>query len=121
MDNLYISGINYESFADGDGIRTVIFFSGCKHNCIGCQSTDTHNFKNGQILSDKMIKNIKEEYEKRPYLSGITLSGGDPMYSAKSVLNFINQINTKKTIWCYSGFLYEDIILDEDMKKFLMK
>ena len=52
---MYLSGINYESLVDGEGVRTVLFISGCKHNCKGCQNPDSHNFTNGKLF-DKYFK-----------------------------------------------------------------
>lgn len=112
---LYISGINYESIADAEGVACTIFISGCKHHCKECHSKDTWNFTNGKPLTEELIKEINKEIDKRPFLSGIVFSGGDPMYSAKEVHELIKKLHIpNNNIWCYSGFLFEEIQADKE-------
>lgn len=119
---LHIAGVNYESIADADGVACTIFFSGCKHYCNGCHSKDTWDFNYGIPVSEELIKNINEEIDKRLFLSALVLSGGDPMYSAKDILKILPKIHVpNNTIWCYSGFLLEEIQADNQMKKLLDK
>lgn len=117
---LYISGINYESIADAEGVACTIFISGCKHQCKGCHSKDTWNFTNGKLLTMEMINQINKEIDKRPFLSGVVLSGGDPMYSPIDVHKMISYLHIPhNNIWCYTGFLFEEIIKDNDKKVLL--
>ena len=119
---MYLSGIDYESIADGIGVRCVLFVSGCKHNCKGCHSLKTHDFKNGVEVTDELIKEINYEISKRSFLSGITLSGGDPMYSAKECVELLNKLDIpKNNVWIYSGFTFEEICKDPDMLSLLKK
>lgn len=119
---LHISGVNYESIADADGVACTMFFSGCKHYCNGCHSKDTWDFNYGIPVSEELIENINKEIDKRPFLSALVLSGGDPMYSAKDILKILPKIHVpNNTIWCYSGFLLEEIQADYQMKKLLDK
>lgn len=119
---LHIAGVNYESIADSDGVSCVIFFSGCKHFCNGCHSKDTWDFNYGIPVSDELAITINNEIDKRPFLSALVLSGGDPMYSSSEVLEFISKIHIpNNTIWCYSGFLIEEIQQNSEMKKLLDK
>ena len=117
-----ISGIEYTSLVDGPGIRTTIFVSGCKHNCPGCHNASTHDFSAGVPLddtyADEIISNIKND----PLVQGVTLSGGDPMYSADDLLDITSRIRALpniSSIWIYSGFCYEDIIKDYSMLNLL--
>ena len=118
---MYLSGVDYESLADGDGVRVVLFVSGCKHNCKGCHSPDTHDFKYGTEVTPDVIEDINQEINKRlPFLSGITLSGGDPMYSAKECIDLLDKlIVPKENVWVFSGFTYEEINQNPDMVKLL--
>lgn len=117
---LHIAGINYESIADASGVSCTIFFSGCLHGCNGCHSKDTWDFNYGVQVSNELVSIINKEIDKRPFLSALVLSGGDPMYSASEVLDFISKIHIpNNTLWCYSGFLYEEIIKNSEMKKLL--
>lgn len=120
IKDLYLSGIRYESFADGIGVRAVIFISGCKHNCPGCQSPMTHSFTAGHEVTDDVISSMIGEISNRKFLSGITLSGGDPFYSPKKVIELLSLIPIPHdNVWAYSGFTYEEILKDSDRKQLL--
>lgn len=108
---MYICGVNYESICDGIGVRTTIFISGCLHNCFNCQSPDTHSFTYGSPVTSDMISMINEEMDKRTFLSGITLSGGDCMYSPTETISLIKKLHIpKNNIWCYTGFQFEEVV-----------
>lgn len=117
-----IIGINFESIVDGDGVRVVIFFSGCNHHCKGCHNPETHDFNAGRLFSTELQKQIAEYVRETPFISGVTLSGGDPMYSAKSIIPFLKELKSlspASTIWVYSGFTYEEIVADPSMRELL--
>ena len=117
---LHIAGIDYESIADAEGVRCTIFFSGCKHHCPGCHSPDTWDFDYGKPVDDLLIAEINRQIDRRPFLSGIVLSGGDPMYSAKEIREFLSKIHIpNNNIWCFSGFTIEEITQDNEKKKLL--
>ena len=117
---LHIAGVNYESIADAPGVCCTIFISGCRHHCKGCQSPATHNFSYGASVTKELIEKINEEIKMRPYLNGIVLSGGDPMYSAKEVNELLNHlIIPKNRIWCFTGFLFEELLKNKEQKKLL--
>ena len=79
-----ISGIVKDSIVDGPGLRLVIFFQGCKHNCKGCHNPDTHDPQGGYEESIiKVLDMIKED----PLIEGVTLSGGDPLEQPVSCYN----------------------------------
>ena len=114
--DLYISGVDYESINDGEGVRAVLYISGCRHNCKNCHNPLTHKFNYGVKVNDELIEEINREIKKRYFLNGITLSGGDPMYSAKEVLKLLKKLYIPNNdIWIYSGFTIEQIIEDTDM------
>lgn len=113
-----IVGINFESVVDGDGVRVVIFFSGCKHDCKGCHNPSSHDFQAGRDFDNEMQTQIIEYIKKTPFTSGITLSGGDPMYSAADIVRFIRRLRDEvpnASVWVYSGFTYEEICKDAEM------
>jgi anaerobic ribonucleoside-triphosphate reductase activating protein len=120
---MYISGIVYESLVDGIGVRATIFISGCLHQCKGCQNPKTHNFKNGKEFTPELQKEIINKIKDDPLIQGITLSGGDPVYSARDLIEFIvsaklmlNDIN----IWLYTGFKFEELVNSTDIYKKLL-
>lgn len=99
---------------NGDGLRVVLWFSGCSHHCYNCQNPQTWNPDNGIPFDEDAKQEIFEELSK-DYISGITLSGGDPLYqeNVSQVLSLIKEIKEKfpdKTIWLYTGYTYEQII-----------
>jgi len=107
-----IAGIVHESLIDGIGVRTVIFISGCKHNCPNCQNKSLFNFEYGKPFDKDMQDYIIDYINNDPLIDGITLSGGDPMYSANELISFVQRIKTEcknKTIWLYTGFDFEQI------------
>lgn len=108
-----LSGVNYESFVDGEGVRTVFFFSGCPHHCPGCHNPETWNRNAGVQADEAMIQTMADEINKRSFLDGITLSGGDPFYQPQSVMTFLGALlkccHRPLTVWCYTGYQYEEL------------
>lgn len=119
---MYISGINYESMADGVGMRTTLFISGCLHGCSFCHSPDTHNFFAGTEVTPELVEQINSEIKKRPFLRGITLSGGDCMYSPAETLKLVRSLEIPhNNIWCYTGFTVEELIRNGGAQLELLK
>ena len=117
---MYLCGVNFESMVDGEGVRAVLFVSGCLHNCPYCHSPQTHNFTYGVEVNQELIDEINEEITKRPYISGITLSGGDCMYSPVETLKLIKKLNIPhNNIWCYTGFTFEQLITNNNQLQLL--
>lgn len=112
-DCLRLSGVIYDSMADGEGVRAALYFSGCDHRCPGCHNPETHDFYSGQIVTNEVILEIAEEINKRPYLSGITLTGGDPLYRPDQLAVFLqsilDHIDRPISVWIYTGFRWEDV------------
>lgn len=120
MGKLRVSGIVKESYTDGVGIRYTIFVQGCDHKCNKCQNPETWDFNGGIDCDiDDIIKDIKQD----PLLDGITLSGGDPMYRPKEILELIERIKaeTNLNIWVYTGFTFEECLGDKDRLEVLKK
>ena len=111
---MYISGVDYESIADGVGIRAVVYVSGCSHHCAGCHNPDTHAADFGTEFSPTLQAQIIENIKARPFLRGLTLSGGDPLFESNvaEVLAFVRRVNsainrTDFDIWLYTGYTWE--------------
>ena len=109
-----IAGINYESINDGEGVRTTIFVSGCSHKCPNCHNPLTHDINYGVKFTDELQNEIISNIEKRPFISGITLSGGDPLHNNNlfDVFNLITKLKDKfpeKNIWLYTGYTWNQI------------
>lgn len=117
-----VSGINFESIADGDGVRVVVYVSGCLHNCKGCHNPTSHSFTAGRPFTEELQDEIISYIKKTPFISGLTLSGGDPMYSAREIVPFVEALKREVkdiSVWIYSGFCYEEILENSEMTELL--
>lgn len=112
--------ITKDDMLNGDGLRVVLWVSGCSHCCRECHNPITWD-PNGGLLFDEAAKQEIFTELARDYISGITFSGGDPLYYSNrlDVSKLIREIREKfpeKTIWLYTGFLWETIDSLEVMK-----
>lgn len=105
---LAVPKIQTDSIVDGEGIRSVIWFQGCAHNCEGCHNPETHDFNKGTI---KSIEELKDEIRELEYQAGVTFSGGDPMMQIDALVELTKCVKEcGMNVWCYTGFVYEDLI-----------
>ena len=98
---------------NGDGLRVVLWVAGCSHHCKGCQNPITWDPNGGLPFTKEAKQELFYELEKS-YISGITLSGGDPLHPANrmDIRALVKEIKEKypdKTIWLYTGYLWEQI------------
>jgi anaerobic ribonucleoside-triphosphate reductase activating protein len=103
--------IDENNQVNGDGLRCVIWFAGCNHRCPGCHNPETWSFTGGHKMDFKDMVTITDQLQ-REEISGITLSGGDPLYQEDDLVLFLKQIKQQfpdKDVWCYTGFKYEDV------------
>lgn len=108
------ANLQSDSIVDGKGLRTVIWFQGCSHNCFGCHNPETHDFNGG---FEKNIDELKKEIDKLESQSGITFSGGDPFYQPEAFLEISTYCKNKKyNIWAYTGFTFEQLIKMSEKK-----
>lgn len=110
MQNSYIrlaADLQTDSIVDGPGLRAVLWTQGCGHHCEGCQNPQTWDFEGGGLVP---IEAVKETIDELEYQTGLTMSGGDPMYQPEAC-NEIADYARKKglNIWVYTGFTYEEI------------
>jgi len=106
--------ITKDDMLNGDGLRVVLWVAGCTHCCKGCQNPLTWDPNGGLAFDDNAKREIFEQLEK-PYIRGITFSGGDPLHSANrlDVRNLCVEIKEKypeKSIWMYTGDAWESVI-----------
>lgn len=105
--------ITKDDMLNGDGLRVVLWVSGCEHHCKGCQNPITWDPNDGLDFDVKAMTEIVNELEK-DYISGLTFSGGDPLHKDNRLMIFILACFIKywfpwKTIWLYTGYKWEDI------------
>lgn len=105
--NIKIANILYETTTDGVGFRTSIYSQGCTHQCKGCHNPQTWDINKGKEYSIEELFQIimSEEF------SDVTFTGGDPLLQVEGFIELAKLIknNSNKTIWCYSGYTYEEI------------
>ncbi|ASA25383.1 anaerobic ribonucleoside-triphosphate reductase activating protein [Paenibacillus donghaensis] len=107
-----ICGYYPESINEGEGLRAVVFISGCRHRCPECFNPATWNFNYGEVFTLERQREIITEIAANPLLDGLTLAGGDPFFSAEETVEFIHELRTALPgfpIWIYSGYTYEEI------------
>lgn len=100
---------------DGPGLRTSVYFAGCSHHCPGCHNPESWDFAGGREMS---VEEIVEEIERHGF--NVTLSGGDPLYQLPGMLELARELTERGyTIWCYTGFLWEEVCRSEEMSAIL--
>jgi anaerobic ribonucleoside-triphosphate reductase activating protein len=102
--------------ANGVGVRTVLFVSGCTHHCKGCFQPETWNFDYGEKytkeIEDEIIESLRPDY-----VDGITLLGGEPFEpeNQRELVKLLRRIKKElpqKTVWSFSGYTYEELTGD---------
>lgn len=105
--------ITKDDMLNGEGIRTVLWVAGCEHACEGCHNPITWD-EHGGLEFDKAAKQELFTELEHDYVSGITLSGGDPLFISNrdDITELCKEIREKyptKTIWLYTGYRFEEI------------
>lgn len=105
--------ITKDDMLNGDGLRVVLWVSGCAHECRGCHNAVTWDPEVGLLFDADAKEEIYRELAK-DYVSGITLSGGDPLHEAnvKEITAFAKEIKSRypnKTIWLYTGSRWKEV------------
>lgn len=103
---------NYD-IANGPGVRTTLFVSGCRHHCKGCFNPETWSFNFGNEFDEKTIDCILD-YMKPDYIAGLSILGGDPfepenIWGVYDLVEAVTEQYPDKTIWIYTGCTYEEI------------
>ena len=114
------SAIKYCDIANGTGVRTVLFVSGCRNHCKDCFQPETWAFEYGNPFTgeveDEIIASLKPDY-----IRGLTLLGGDPFdpENQKVLLPFMRRVKAEcpgKDVWAYTGYIYEKDLLKGQRK-----
>lgn len=100
---------------DGPGFRTSIYFAGCRHHCPGCQNPHTWSPESGREMS---LTELLERIADNDF--NVTFSGGDPLLQIKPLIELSKRIHAMgKTIWCYTGYEYEEIAASHELSEIL--
>ena len=106
--DIKLSGYIDDSIVDGPGIRFTVFTQGCPHRCADCHNPQTHDFEGGQWQSTEFLAACME---KNPLLSGLTLSGGEPLLQPESCAALARAAkDAGLNVWLYSGYTFEAIL-----------
>ena len=105
--------ITKDDMLNGDGLRVVLWVAGCEHACEECQNPVTWDIDGGIPFDEEAKEELFSELKKE-YISGITLSGGDPLHckNRQDIGELIDEIKKNfpdKTIWLYTGYEWADI------------
>ena len=108
--------INKCDVANGQGVRVVLWLSGCSLHCNECHNPETWDKNYGKVFDNDAKKELFDALSK-DYIKGITFTGGHPLedYNIADVYDLIKEIRDKfpnKDIWLYTGLIFENIILN---------
>lgn len=103
-----VLSIIHDTMVDGPGFRTSIYCAGCPNACKGCHNPQSWDINNGTMTS---TEDLMKEIMSDPF-ANVTFSGGDPMFQAEGFAELARAIREQsdKTIWCYTGFKYENLV-----------
>lgn len=115
MTYLRVIDIIAGTTVDGPGLRTSIYFAGCNHHCLGCHNPQSWDINSGTLMSvDEIMKIIIEND------FNVTFSGGDPFLQVDGLSQLAKIIAAEgKNIWCYTGYLYEEIAISSQFRQLL--
>ena len=103
-----------DSIVDGPGLRAVLWTQGCGHHCEGCQNPQTWDFEGGGLIPIDVVLEAIDELECQ---TGLTISGGDPMYQPEACTEIAEYARKKGlNIWVYTGFTFEQILKMSEKK-----
>lgn len=113
--------IRQYDIANGPGIRATVFVTGCSRRCVNCFNEEYQDFNAGSewtaAETERLISYLQDDTN-----SGLTLLGGEPMENAEDLLELVQAVRRavpEKSIWVYSGFLYEEILTQPARKALL--
>ena len=111
----YVGDYKPFMFVDGEGVRCSLYVSGCLFACEGCFNEATWNFRYGTPYTDELEDRILADLA-QPYVQGLTLLGGEPFVNTGVCLSLVRRVRAEfgasKDIWSWTGYSYEELLLD---------
>lgn len=104
-----------------DGINSTLFVSGCHFRCKGCFNKEAQNFEFGNPFT-KEVENLFISYIKDKHVQGVNLLGGEIFHQDLDIiLKLVKRIKdeTNKPIYCWTGFLWENLIKNDNILEIL--
>ena len=110
---MYYGAIKKSDIANGEGIRTSLFVSGCRNKCKNCFNPETWSFTYGEPFTERTEEEILATF-RSPFVAGLTILGGEPMEpeNQRDLIGFVRrfkELYPNKTLWVYTGNLYEEL------------
>ena len=117
MATLSILEIVEDTTVDGPGFRTTVYCAGCPNRCPGCHNPQSWDIANGRGME---VEEVLDIVLADPF-ADVTFSGGDPMFQPAGFAALARAIKERSTknIWCYTGYLFEDILLNAQQRELL--
>ncbi len=120
-ENMNYATIKYCDIANGLGVRTSLFVSGCTHFCKGCFNSEAWDFNYGKPFTSQVEEEIISSL-KPDFIDGLSLLGGEPFEpkNQQALLPFLQRVKKEfpsKDIWCYTGYLFDEELLGESRAK----
>lgn len=109
---LRFADVTFDDVANGDGLGAVVFSQFCSHHCKNCQNPQTWSKNGGKVFTEDTLNNLFSYYDKAPFASRLTLSGGDPLENlplSNLIASEFKYHFPNKSLWIYTGYTYEDI------------
>lgn len=120
----YLAKIEEESFVDGEGVRCSVYVSGCPFACAGCYNVAAQKFKYGTPFTDETLALILDACAP-DYIAGLSLLGGEPFCNIDIIQPLIESFRERfghtKTIWVWSGFMFENLRHNTKARQQLLK
>lgn len=109
--------------SNGPGVRVSIFMQGCTFNCKNCFNPETHDFDGGKEFTEDTIEEIIDLC-KGDHIKGLSILGGEPMHpnnieGTTRLAKLFKEKYPEKSLWAWSGFIFEDYIKDKEIAKYL--
>ena len=123
MHKLRYNKIRKMDISNGPGVRVSIFFQGCEFHCKNCFNPETWNFDKGEEFTDEVIEKVLDLC-KEDHIAGLSILGGEPMHpknieGTTKLAKAFKEKYPDKTIWAWSGFLFDEYVKDKEVVKYL--
>lgn len=113
---MFYHNITHDDMNNGEGIRVVLWVSGCEHRCSECHNRETWSYQSGINFDNKALTELYDEMNK-DYVTGVTFSGGDPLAPrnrefVEHILTWLKKCFPNKNVWVYTGYKYEQLVFE---------
>ena len=107
-NSIRILDIKYGTSVDGIGLRTSLYCAGCENHCVGCHNPQSWDENAGEAIEIEELFRLIVDAD-----MNVTFTGGDPMFHPEGFIQLAHMIKeqTDKTIWCYTGYRFEDLLV----------